>query len=154
MAGVLESVNHNKEISMQSKLNPYLSFKDNARQAMEFYKSVFGGKLDVNTFKEFNSSQDPSENDKIMHSMLEADNGITFMAADTPLHMEYKPGTNISMSLSGGNESELKGYFEKLSEGGTVVQPLEKAPWGDFFGMLVDKFGIQWMVNITTKKPA
>ncbi|HTE22835.1 MAG TPA: VOC family protein [Candidatus Limnocylindria bacterium] len=139
---------------MQSKLNPYLSFKDNARQAMEFYKSVFGGKLDVNTFKEFNSSQDPSENDKIMHSMLEADNGITFMAADTPLHMEYKPGTNISMSLSGGNESELKGYFEKLSEGGTVVQPLEKAPWGDFFGMLVDKFGIQWMVNITTKKPA
>ena len=133
---------------MSSQLNPYLSFKDNARQAMEFYQTVFGGKLLINTFKEFHASQDPSEDDKIMHAMLEAENGITFMAADTPNAMEYHPGTNISMSLSGDNQAELKGYYEKLSAGGTIGMPLEKAPWGDTFGMLTDQFGINWMVNI------
>ena len=134
---------------MQSTLNPYLSFLDNARQAMEFYETVFGGKLQISTFKEYHASQDPGEDDKIMHAMLEAENGIIFMAADTPNGMEYNPGSNISMSLSGDNESELRGYYEKLSSGGMVVMPLEKAPWGDTFGMLRDKFGINWMVNIS-----
>jgi PhnB protein len=137
---------------MRSKLNPYLGFKDNAREAMEFYKGVFGGKLTMSTFKEFQASQDPSEDNKIMHSMLETDNGITLMAADTPKSMEYRPGTNVSVSLSGGNEKELKSYWEKLSPGATIRQPLEKAPWGDTFGMLADKFGIEWLVNIAGKK--
>lgn len=137
---------------MQSKLNPYLGFKENAREAMEFYKDVFGGKLEAHTFKEYNASEDPSEDNKVMHSMLEADNGITFMAADTPNRMEYRPGTNMSMSLSGDNEAELSGYFEKLSAGGTVTMPLSKAPWGDTFGMVNDKFGISWMVNIAGPK--
>jgi PhnB protein len=133
---------------VQSRLNPYLNFKDTAREAMEFYKSVFGGNLEMHTFKEYNASQDPSEDEKIMHSMLEADNGITFMAADTPNNMEFNPGTNYSMSLSGDDEAELAGYYEKLSAGGTVLLPLEKAPWGDKFGMVTDKYGIQWMVNV------
>lgn len=137
---------------MQTQLNPYLSFKDNAREAMEFYKSIFGGKLEMNTFKEFNASQGPSEDNKIMHAMLQADNGITFMASDTPDRMEYKVGTNFSMSLSGDNEAELTGYFKKLSAGGTITMPLEKAIWGDTFGMLTDKFGIAWLVNITGPK--
>ena len=133
---------------MQTRLNPYLSFKDNARQAMEFYRSVFGGKLTMNTFKEFHASEDPSEGDKIMHAMLEAENGITFMAADTPNEMEYHPGASISMSLSGDDERELRSYFEKLSTGGQIVMPLEKAPWGDTFGMCTDRFGVNWMVNV------
>jgi|SRR5579885_943325 len=137
---------------MQSKLNPYLSFKDNAREAMEFYKTVFGGKLTMSTFKEFNASRNPTEDNKIMHAMLEADNGITFMASDTPDGMEYKAGTNYSMSLSGDNASELRGYFEKLSAGGTITMPLEHAPWGDTFGMLTDKFGVPWLVNIAGQK--
>ena len=137
---------------MQTQLNPYLSFKDNAREAMEFYKTVFGGKLTIGTFKEFHASKDSSEDDKIMHSVLEADNGITFMASDTPDRMEYKVGTNFSMSLSGDNEAELAGYFEKLAIGGTITMPLEKALWGDTFGMLVDKFGVPWLVNITAPK--
>lgn len=139
---------------MPTKLNPYLSFKDNAREAMEFYKTVFGGKLEVHTFKEYGAAQDPNEENNVMHAMLEAENGIVFMAADTPSHMEYKPGANISMSLSGDNEAELRGYFEKLSAGGTVTMPLEKAPWGDVFGMCNDKFGITWMVNVTGQAPA
>lgn len=137
---------------MQSKLNPYISFKDNARAAMEFYKTVFGGKLAINTFKEFNASEDPNEGDKIMHAMLEAENGITFMAADTPNSMEYRPGANISMSLSGDNEAELRGYWDKLVDGGEVTMPLEKAPWGDTFGMVTDKYGVSWMVNISGQK--
>jgi PhnB protein len=139
---------------MQSQLNPYISFKDNTRQAMEFYQSVFGGKLDMNTFKEFNASEDPAEDNKIMHAMLVAENGITFMAADTPNSMEYDPGSSISMSLSGSDEAQLRGYFEKLSAGGTITMPLEQAPWGDHFGMLDDKFGVTWMVNITAQPPA
>ena len=137
---------------MQTQLNPYISFKDNARQAMEFYKTVFGGKLTMNTFKEFNASQDPKDDDLIMHAVLEADNGIVFMASDTSARMEYKPGNNINMSLSGENDAELKGYFEKLSAGGTVTMPLVEATWGDSFGMLVDKFGIGWFVNINAPK--
>jgi PhnB protein len=134
---------------MQSILNPYISFKDNARQAMEFYKSVFGGALQMSTFAEYHASEDPNEANKIMHSRLDAENGITFMAADTPAGMEHDSGANVSMSLSGDNEAELRNYFEKLSSGGMVTMPLEKAPWGDSFGMLTDKFGIKWMVNIT-----
>lgn len=137
---------------MQSKLNSYLHFKDNAREAMEFYKSVFGGNLTMSTFGEYHASEDPAESDKIMHSMLEAENGITFMAADTPNSMEYKPGLTITMSLSGDNEEELRGYWEKLTQSGTITLPLEKAPWGDTFGMVTDKFGIEWMVNIQEKK--
>ena len=137
---------------MESKLNPYLSFKDNAREAMEFYKTVFGGKLTMSTFKEFHASQDPSEDNKIMHSTLEADNGITFMASDTPNRMEYTAGSNYSMSLSGDNEAELRGYYQKLLAGGNVTMPLEKAPWGDAFGMLTDKFGVPWLVNISGQK--
>ena len=137
---------------MQTQLNPYLSFRDNAREAMEFYKTVFGGKLEMQTFKEYHASQDPSEDNKIMHSVLKADNGIVFMASDTPSSMEYRAGTNMSMSLSGDNEAELRGYYEKLSAGGTIGMPLEKAPWGDMFGMVTDKFGVSWLVNIAGRK--
>ena len=134
---------------MTIQLNAYLNFRDQTRQAMEFYKSIFGGKLTMSTFKELQASQDPSEENLIMHSVLEADNGITFMAADTPKRMEYKPGSNFSMSLSGDNEKELRGYFQKLSTGGQVTMPLQKATWGDTFGMLRDKFGVTWLVNIS-----
>jgi PhnB protein len=133
---------------MHSQLNPYISFKDNAREAMEFYRTVFGGKLNVHTFSEYHASHDPSEDDKIMHAMLTADNGLTLMGADTMGQMGFTPGGRISLSLSGMDAAELSGYFEKLSAGGSVSTPLEKAQWGDTFGMLTDKYGVVWMVNI------
>jgi PhnB protein len=114
---------------------------------MEFYKGVFGGDLYMQTFEEFQASDDPAEAGKIMHAQLRAGD-LVFMAADTPNHMEYQPGTNFNMSLSGEDEDTLRGYFDKLSEGGTVVMPLEKAPWGDTFGMVVDRFGVRWLINI------
>jgi PhnB protein len=115
---------------------------------MEFYQSVFGGQLDLNTFASMNASEDPAEADKIMHSMLETDSGLTLMGADTPNSMELTPGNNSAISLSGDDDAELRGYWEKLSAGGMVQMPLETAPWGDSFGMCVDKFGVSWMVNI------
>ena len=132
---------------MASRLNPYLTFDSNARQAMEFYRDVFGGTLDVNTFGEF-GSPDAAEADKVMHAQLETDSGFTLMASDTPAGMQRNPGDNISISLSGTDADELRGYWEKLSDGGTVSVPLEKQMWGDEFGMCVDQFGVAWMVNI------
>lgn len=118
---------------------------------MEFYKTVFGGTLTLSTFGEAHPTEDPVETNKIMHAMLVAENGITFMAADTPSSMPHHSGSSISISLSGDNEAELRGYWEKLSQGGTIHEPLVQAPWGDTFGMLQDKFGIEWMVNISGK---
>jgi PhnB protein len=133
---------------MASRLNPYIGFDGNAREAMEFYKGVFGGELTVNTFGEFGSQGAPDA-DKIMHSQLETDRGFTLMASDTPSEMGRTPGDNITISLSGEDGGELRGYWDKLSDGGNVTMPLEKQMWGDEFGMCIDRFGIPWMVNIT-----
>jgi PhnB protein len=134
---------------MATRLNPYIGFRDNARQAMEFYQEVFGGQLDLNTFGELGGDQTPSEDaDKVMHAMLTTPSGFALMGADTPAGMPYNPGDNISISLSGDDDAELRGYWEKLSEGGNVSVPLEKQMWGDEFGMCTDRFGIGWMVNI------
>jgi PhnB protein len=130
-----------------SHLNPYINFTGDARQAMEFYRSVFGGSLTLNTFGEY-GAQDAPEADKIMHGQLETPSGFVLMGADTPPGMEHKPGNNFSVSLSGDDADELRGYWEKLSEGGDVSVPLERQMWGDEFGMCVDRFGVAWMVNI------
>ncbi len=132
---------------MTSRLNPYISFNGNAREAMEFYESVFGGTLAVSTFGEF-GAQDAPEADKVMHAMLETDSGFTLMASDTPPGMDTKQGNNISISLSGDDGDQLRGYWEKLSANGTVSTPLEKQMWGDEFGSCDDQFGITWLVNI------
>jgi PhnB protein len=133
-------------------LNPYLSFKTNAREAMEFYKSVFGGELTMSTFGEFGAAVEPSETNLIMHSFLEAPNGFKLMGSDTPSHVGYKGAGNITISLSGEDETALTSFWKGLSPGATITQPLEKAPWGDSFGMLTDRFGIAWMVNIGATK--
>jgi len=132
---------------MPTRLNPYISFKGNAREAMEFYHSVLGGKLDLNTFGESGMPVEANETDMIMHAMITTDSGMALMGADTPSHMEYHAPAGISISLSGDDEAELRGYFEKLSEGGTIAEEFKKATWGDTFGMFTDKFGIFWMVN-------
>lgn len=134
---------------MPTRLNPYLNFRDNAREAMEFYHAALGGELQMNTFADYHASEDPAEQDKIMHSQLETPNGLVLMGADTPNSMEFRPGSNGSISLSGEDEAELRGYWQRLGAGGNVTMPLEKAPWGDTFGMFTDKFGVNWLVNIT-----
>ena len=132
---------------MATTLNPYIQFESNAREAMEFYRDVFGGELTVSTFGDFG---DPGEADPdgVMHAQLEASGGLTLMASDTPPGMPRSEGSSIAISLSGDDTDELHGYWDKLADGGQVSVPLEKQMWGDEFGMCIDRFGIGWMVNI------
>lgn len=139
---------------MTTRLNPYLSFRDTAKQAMEFYQSVFGGELTLSSFGDFHASEDPAEADKIMHGQLVTPGDLVLMGADTPNQMPYNPGDNYSVSLSGEDEAELRGFWDRLADGGTVTVPLEKAPWGDTFGMLTDRFGVPWLVNIAGEQPS
>ncbi|RKR87671.1 PhnB protein [Micromonospora pisi] len=133
---------------MVSRLNPYINFNGNARQAMEFYRAVFGGELRLITFGE-SGAVGGGDAEGIMHGMLETPSGFTLMGSDTPPGMAYNPGDNITVSLSGEDGDELRGYWEKLIEGGAVSVALEKQMWGDEFGACVDRFGTPWMVNIS-----
>ena len=126
-------------------LNPYLQFNGTAREAMETYRDIFGGQLDVNTFADFGGGDDAP--DGVMHSQLnDTDLGFTLMAADAPPGMDV--GGNGVVSLSGDEADALRGYWDRLSEGGQVHMPLEKQMWGDTFGHCTDRFGVGWMVNI------
>ncbi|MEU6487834.1 VOC family protein [Streptomyces sp. NPDC046887] len=137
---------------MTTRLNPYLSFDGNARQAMEFYQRVFGGELSLGTFGEIGGElgdAPPGTEDKIMHAMLEVPGGLTLMGADNPPGVEHRPGNTMAVCLSGDDATALRGWWEGVSgDGGTVSVPLETQMWGDEFGMCVDRFGVMWMVNI------
>ncbi|MFF9330961.1 VOC family protein [Streptomyces albogriseolus] len=131
---------------MASQLNPYLAFDGNARQAMEFYRKVLGGTLELGTYGDFGSAEMPDP-DKIMHATLSTADGFTVMAWDVPERVPFDPGANVALYL-GGDDTRLREYFEQLSAGGTVTLPLRKQIWGDEAGTFVDRFGITWMCNI------
>ena len=131
---------------MTTLLNPYLTFNGNAREAMQFYQSVFGGDLKVNTFGEFGQT-DAAVADKVMHAMLTSDKG-TLMASDAAPGTPFNPGSAITCSLSGDLTDGLDDVWAKLSDSGQVNVPLEKQVWGDQFGQCVDRFGTPWMINI------
>ncbi len=133
---------------MASRLNPYLNFNGTARQALEFYRSVFGGTLTLSTFAEFGAQNSPDA-DRIMHGQLETDAGYTIMGADVTSEMGYQAPAGFSISLSGDDGDLLHGYCEKLSASGTTTMPLQKQVWGDEFGMCVDQFGVSWLANIS-----
>lgn len=132
-------------------LNPYISFGGNAREAMEFYQSVLGGELTVSTFGDFQMPGiGDDEADKVMHSQLTSTGGLTLMGSDIPAGMGSVPdASNITVSISGVETDEIRGYWDGLADGGQVTMALEQAPWGDYYGQLTDKFGVSWMVNIT-----
>ena len=132
---------------MASRLNPYLSFDGDAREAMETYKDVFGGELTVSTYGETGGAA-PGDENKVMHAQLETPSGFTLMGSDAPAGMPRDEGSSIQISLS-GDDANLRDYFQKLSQGGSVTMPLEKQVWGDEFGMVTDPFGVQWMVNVS-----
>lgn len=132
---------------MASRLNPYFTFDGDAREAVEFYQRVLGGELVLHTFGEY-GAPDGVNPDGVMHAMLETPAGFTLMASDLPPGMELQPGGQVTVSLSGDDDDQLRGYWDGLSAEGTVIMPLEPQMWGDTFGQCVDKFGIAWMVNI------
>ena len=133
---------------MASRLNPYISFDGNAREAIETYKDVFGGELTVSTFGDMarrrrrprgQGDAQPARDPGGLHA-----DGLRHAAR----HARTQPGNNIAVSLSGDDDAELRGYWDKLAGGGQVALALEKQMWGDVFGMVVDRFGVSWMVNI------
>lgn len=135
-------------------LNPYISFKTEAREAMTFYQSVFGGDLDISMFSQFEGMvQNPAEQSLVMHAQLTTPDGFILMGADTPTGMDYAAPAGISVSVSGDDEAQLEGFWNALAAGGTVVMPFETPPWGGRFGMLTDKFGIDWMVALNAATP-
>ena len=135
---------------MASRLNPYVNVPDGqAREAVEFYRSVLGGEASVMTFGDMGAQDETAS--QVMHAQLETPAGFTLMLADAPPQMvQVTYGDNVSISLSGGQEDadDLRRWFTGLAEDGEVREPLAVAPWGDEFGMLTDRFGIGWMVNI------
>jgi PhnB protein len=132
---------------MASRLNPYIQFKDTANEALTFYRSVLGGELNVSRFGDFGSTEEPLAS-QVMHGQLETPAGFTLMASDTPPGMDLKGPGNITVSLSGDDAEDLTRWFNGLADGGTVNMPLEKQMWGDHYGHLTDKFGVDWLVNI------
>jgi len=133
---------------MTHKLNPYLTFGGDAREAMEFYESVFGGALTLQSFKEAGIAQTLDQEHLIMHAELITDDGMTLMGSDDP-ELVSSPA---SVAVSGDDQEVLTAYWDKLSEGATIIAPFETAPWGDTFGMLTDQFGTRWMVNVVLPK--
>ena len=133
-------------------LNPYLNFEGNARDAIEFYKDVFGGELNVMTFGDMGMTEHegtPIDGTGVMHGQLTTTEGFTLMASDNIPGQSEGQTPNGHLSLSGDEDDLLRGYWDKLAEGGRIDVPLEKAPWGDSFGQVKDKFGINWLVNIS-----
>ena len=130
-------------------LNPYLNFSGDTRDAMEFYRQVFGGELEVMTFSDLpGTPAPPGYEDKVMHAALRADD-VTLMASEGQPGSQVTVGDNVQLSLSGTDEKKLSTYFSDLSDGGRIRVPLGPQPWGDTFGMVTDRFGVHWMVNIT-----
>lgn len=131
-------------------LEPYLFFKGNCAEAMEFYKSVFGGELTTSKYSDAPAGvglEVTDENkDWLMHASLKGD--VNLMASDTPkASPEMK---KVSLSLGGTDEAKMRKMFEALADGGKVFMPLEKMFWGDVHGSLTDKFGVEWSFNIGT----
>lgn len=129
---------------MTIKTTAYLSFKDNARQAMDFYKGIFGGQLEAISMSEV-MPDGPA--DLVGHAWLQAEH-LELMASDTPPGTEFGGLAGFSLGLHGDDEATIRRYWDALGEGGEVTLPLEKAPWGDHFGMVTDRFGVSWGINI------
>jgi PhnB protein len=132
-------------------INPYLNFNGNCGEAFNFYKSVLGGEFSViQKFKDVPSDHPMPEveGEQIMHVSLPVGQGTILMGSDRPASMgKPVPGENFSLSLTPETEAEADRLFNGLAAGGKVTMPLAKAFWGAYFGMLTDKFGINWMIN-------
>lgn len=131
---------------MKIRLSPYLAFNGNCTEAMNLYKSIFGGTLEIKTFAEMPGDIPEDQKNKVMHARL-LFNDMELMASDSMRGQEAVNGTSVALSLEYDNFEESERVFNELSAEGNILMPFEKSFWGATFGMLTDKFGIQWMVH-------
>lgn len=142
---------------MSTQLSPYLSFRGNAREAMEFYHSIFGGILTLNRYDSFPGVMGGEhEAPKIMHGQLDAPDGFTLMAADMPDSMAELPEVTVggsSVCIWGDDGEQIRAYWTALSERADIRMPFAKAPWGGSYGDLRDRFGVSWMLSLADSSP-
>ena len=130
----------------------HLNFRGHAREALGFYQSVFGGEVALVSYKEAHSVTDEAEADQVMWGQVAADNGFRVMAYDVPSHTPWNPGQNAFLvALQAQTAGELSAYWDKLSEGATVTAPLAPSQWSPLFGMLTDRFGVNWVLSVVTE---
>jgi len=129
----------------------HLNLRGDARAALEFYRSVFGGDLTIVSYQDAGNVQDPAEANQVMWGQVAAANGFRVMAYDVPSRLPWSRGENpFFVSLRGETTEEITAFWEKLSLGATVVQPLAPAQWAPVYGMLKDRFGITWVVDVVS----
>lgn len=134
---------------MSIQTTTHLNFRGQARDALTFYQSVFGGELAAISYKDANAVQDPGEADQIMWGQVAGENGFRVMAYDVPSAMDWDAGTiPVFVSVRGDDANELRGYWDKLENGADVIQPIGPAAWSPLYGMLRDRFGITWVLDI------
>jgi PhnB protein len=132
----------------------HINLRGTARQALEFYQSVFGGQLALVTYKDAGNVQHPSDADHIMWGQVDSDNGFRVMAYDVPVATPWSQGENAYfVSLRGDAAEEIAAQWKKLAEGSTIIRPLEKAQWSPLYGMLKDKFGVVWVLDVAVQYP-
>jgi PhnB protein len=128
----------------------HLNFRGDARPALDFYRSVFGGRTVAVTYKDAGNVQNENEADWLMWGEVVGDNGFHVMAYDVPSRLPWDQGrSSFFVSVRGEDPAEISGLWQRLSEGSTVVQPLEPAPWAPLYGMLTDRFGVTWVLDVT-----
>ncbi|HXC06985.1 MAG TPA: VOC family protein [Bacteroidia bacterium] len=138
---------------MSNKLfsNVYLTFNGNCREAMTFYNDCLGGKLEMMDFGDSPVEVPASGKKLVLHSNIQRE-GITLMASDTTPDRAVTVGQNASISINCENAAQADSFYNKLSVGGKQTMPMQKTFWGAYFGMLTDKFGVQWMFNFDEPK--
>lgn len=134
---------------MSVNTTPHLNFRGDARAALELYQSVFGGSLVTVTYADAHSVTEPAEADQIMWGQVASDDGFRVMAYDVPSHTAYEPGViPVFVSVRGTDAEEISGYWKRLAEGSTVVVPLGESAWAPLYGMLRDRFGVTWVLDV------
>ncbi|GAA2194199.1 VOC family protein [Micromonospora lupini] len=134
---------------MTARVSPYLSFDGNAREAMGFYQSVFGGSLQITTFGDLHGPTDAATDSLVAHVVLRGASGIVLMGSDrTP--GDHGAGGTQSITLGGDDETELTGYWKRLCADGAVTVPFARSPWGARYGRCTDRFGTDWLVNVAS----
>ena len=128
---------------------PHLNFRGTARAALEFYQTVFGGQLVAVTYADAHAVTDAAEADQVMWGQVASEHGFRVMAYDVPAHTPYEPGVNpVFVSVRGAGADEIAGYWSRLAQGAKVIAPLAPAAWSPLYGMLTDRFGVTWVMDV------
>lgn len=146
------SLNTKERTTMSVTTTTHLNFRGQAREALGFYHQVFGGEIAIVSYQDAGAAQDPAEAHQVMWGQVAAQNGFRVMAFDVPASRPWAPGENaVFVSVRGDDLDELTALWQLLADGAEVIQPLEPAQWSPLYGMLKDRFGTTWVLDIAVQ---